>query len=216
VGILDRGHFSEGEPYSHVDVLRKIIEDPGFVNVQNMPMVDDPGGEATTFDMICALSNRKWINRVDLINISQGHYAFAPHPILHKILKCLDKIIVCSAGNDHLDNDQTGHWPSNFSLNLDHLLGIANVGQSLTLHPTSNFGNDSVTIAASGEFGATLFGTSYATAWVSRMIALSYALNGRNDLTLAEIIDQIRQIYQVQFNTSDQTLSKVRFLAVKK
>lgn len=212
VGIVDRGPFSNSAPFFHVDIIKRIIEDGPYVGVVNMPMVENAVDEATTFDMICALNNKEWLDQVDVINISQGHYAPTIHPLLYETIRCINRVIVCSAGNEELDNDSNGHWPSNLSSFLDHVIAVANIDANGNFHVKSNYGRKSVTISGIGEFGSKVTGTSYSAGWVSRMIALAYSVSGYRDLTLSEIINVIREIYPTIFNTSDITLSKIRFL----
>ncbi|MBK8505082.1 MAG: S8/S53 family peptidase [Saprospiraceae bacterium] len=212
VGIVDRGPFSTKEPFYHVDVIKRIIEDDPYVSLVNMPMVEKVDDEATTFDMICALNNKVWLDQVDLINISQGHYAPAPHPLLYETLRCINKVIVCSAGNANFDNDLNGHWPSNLSIHFDHVIAIANIDEKSNFQRDSNYGRKCVTISGIGEFGSQVVGTSYSAAWVSRMIALAYSISGHRDLILTEVVSIIRRIYPVAFNAPDVTLSKIRLL----
>ncbi len=59
-------------------------------------------------------------------------------------------IITTSAGNSGTDNDMTPHYPSNFDLNLTNVVALANSDESDNLRSTSNFGLDTVQMAAPG------------------------------------------------------------------
>jgi hypothetical protein len=165
--------------------------------------------------MICALRNSSIIDSVQVINISQGFYSQLPHPVLHKVLKGINKPIVCSAGNEDQDNDTNPHWPSNFSLDLDHVFSLASIDSNGTFTSISNHGLRSVILAARGQWaGGSIVGTSYAAAWMSRMIALSYSIKGRVDLNLSDVefvIDRETN-HQVDTNVNDLTQTKLRFL----
>jgi hypothetical protein len=218
VAVVDRGPFmvdAVANEYSHATVIGEIIEFDGYVKAIACPMVSDYKANATIFDMICALRNCSIIDMVQVINISQGFYSQLPHPVLHKVLKGIDKPVVCSAGNDDQDNDINPHWPSNFSMELDHVFSVASVSGDGIFTNISNHGLKSVILAARGEWGnGSIVGTSYAAAWMSRMIALSYSIKGRVDLNLSDvefIIDHETN-HQVDINVNDQTVTKVRFL----
>lgn len=222
VAVVDRGDFNNPATLgagqaTHARVLEQIISEPNYVVPVACPMVQSYDQPATVFDMICALSNRSVLDTVQVVNISQGFYAKDPHPVLHKVLKSLDKPIVCSAGNDGLNNDLQPHWPSNFYSEVDTLISVAGLDQAGNLSTPgvgfeSNFGEDNVTLAARGQWG-TIYGTSYAAAWMSRMIALAFSLESRVDLNLDYIQQAITPHYPVTTNNNDPTHTKLRFMA---
>lgn len=203
VGVVDRGTFRRPRNFTaneatHAMVLARIIEHPGWIIPVACPMVSSYTETATVFDMICALSNRCLLETVQVINISQGFYASDPHPVLHKVLKSWDKPIVCSAGNDGWNNDQRPHWPSNFYREVDHVVSVGALDNKGNFNITgagfnSNYGRENVTLAARGQWGR-IKGTSYAAAWMSRLIATAFSLAGRIDLNLGQIESQLRSI----------------------
>ncbi|MCB0668858.1 MAG: S8/S53 family peptidase [Saprospiraceae bacterium] len=203
VAVVDRGNFRRPRNFgvneaTHAMVLAKIIEHNGLITPVASPMVNSYTETATVFDLICALSNRCLLDTVQVINISQGFYASDPHPVLHKVLKSWDKPIVCSAGNDGWDNDVRPHWPSNFYREVDHVISVGaldNRGNFKINGPgfNSNYGSENVTLAARGKWGR-IQGTSYAAAWMSRLIATAFSMAGRIDLNLAHIQDELSRI----------------------
>ena len=102
-------------------------------------------------------------------------------------------LVIASAGNKGIDNDTLPHYPSGFE--LDNVISVAALNAAETgLFFQSNFGTQSVDIAAPGENilstvpGGALMaksGTSMAAAAVSRAAALLYV--ERPDLTYLNI-----------------------------
>ncbi len=89
-------------------------------------------------------------NRAKIINISWGvpfsqalfdSFAYA---------ESQGVIITASAGNSGSDNDVTTHYPSNFDLNFSNVVTLANSDESDNLRSTSNYGSNTVQMAAPG------------------------------------------------------------------
>jgi hypothetical protein len=218
VGVVDRGPFNfdgQSGEVSHATVIGEIIKFDGYVQPVACPMVPHYKDPATVFDMICALRNTSIIDTVQVINISQGFYSLLPHPVLHKVLKHIDKPIICSAGNDNRNNDVDPHWPSNFSLELNNVFSVSSVNANGQFSNNSNSGVKSVLLSARGEWAAgNIAGTSYAAAWLSRMVALAFAIKRRVDLNLSDVEFLIEKLtpHKVDTNPTDPTVTKVRFL----
>ena len=218
VGVVDRGPFNfdvQSGEVSHATVIGEIIKFEGYVQPVACPMVPHYKDPATVFDMICALRNTSIIETVQVINISQGFYSLFPHPVLHKVLKHIDKPIICSAGNEKSDNDVVPHWPSNFSLELNNVFSVSSIDANGQFSVNSNSGVKSVLLSARGEWAAgTIVGTSYAAAWLSRMVALAFAIKRRVDLNLSDVEYLIKELtpHRVESGSTDPTVTKIRFL----
>ena len=204
VAVVDSGSIYGG--VSHAQVVGKIIRHNNMVTPVDCPMVDDPNAPVSVFDMICALSNKSLIDSVDLVNISQGWYAKNGHPVLRKVLGNIEIPVICSAGNEGVDTDSFAHWPSNFSMEFDHVLSVSSV------QGDRNFGDRSVTVKAKGHWNNAVTGTSYATAWMSRMVAFAFSVMDRNDLNLEDISQVIKMSYDVSIGLRDETLTRLRFM----
>ena len=205
VGVVDRGDFDQGS--THAKVIETIIKgaagaESGLV-VKACPIVPFHNCPATVFDVICALYNRCILNDVQVINLSQGWYAKNPHPVLKKALAATGKPVVCSAGNDGTNNDIRPHWPSNFSMELDNVIAVSCEGR--------NTGQNSVTLNAIGNWNDQVRGSSYAAAWMSRMVGLAYAISGDLDITLSDIRNIIDDHYTVSLNPPDHTVTRLTF-----
>lgn len=91
------------------------------------------------------------INNVNIVNCSFGSYdlsEFDPDGIIYNAIKEFNGLVVCAAGNDGTNNDNTPHYPSNY--NLDNIISVANTDNSDVLITKSNYGEASVDLAAPG------------------------------------------------------------------
>lgn len=97
--------------------------------------------------------------------------------------------IIAAAGNEGSDNDSTFVCPSGLARVYDNVISVGAVDFEGKLPFFSNFGLESVTIAAPGSAIYTGYGyqtgTSIATALVSGIVALMYSANA--ELTPAEV-----------------------------
>jgi len=93
-------------------------------------------------------------------------------------------LFVAAAGNEHSNSDQRKYYPANYP--LDNIISVTAINPQLQVLPSSNYGVQTVDIAAPGEdiystlpgnvFG-TLTGTSQATAFVTGLAVLVKANN---------------------------------------
>lgn len=222
VGIVDLGAHDEaalesdsGGEHGHVDAMAKLIYSKDQIKPVSIPMTSKKEfeqGSATVFDLICALSQDALLSDVQVINISQGFYAKKEHPVLKRVMESIDKPIICSAGNRNQDNDQEFHWPSNFAETMQHVYAVTclrdDEGDNYW-----NFGRKSVTLSAPGIWGNDhrYQGTSFATAWVSRMFALAMAREGNTELNLEEISKVVGQHYEVKTDPGENTSTQLQF-----
>jgi subtilisin family serine protease len=109
-------------------------------------------------------------------------------------------IAVVAAGNDSVDNDVTPSFPANFSTQFNRVITIASVDRNDNMSGFSNFGRQSVTMAAPGSdiFStirgggfASQNGTSMATPQVAGAIVAFWDSNPQ--LTSLEVVQALRQ-----------------------
>src|SRR5262249_49093064 len=134
------------------------------------------------------------------VKISNNSLEGAPNdPMLRLALSAArDKghIVVAAAGNGHVNTDTTPNYPSAF--NLDNIVSVAATDNNDQLAPYSNYGVNSVDLAAPGSAilsdnigGGTILrtGTSMAAPMVTGVIALVWSLRG--EWTYRNVIDQV-------------------------
>lgn len=125
---------------------------PNQVELMNLKFTNKEG-QGSLFWAACAVYYAKE-KEADIINASWG-YKGLPSSILERAMEDTGincgALIITSAGNAGTDNDNptTPHFPSSFQ--LDNIIAVANdsTGTGI-LHPTSNFGQSSVDLSASG------------------------------------------------------------------
>ncbi len=240
VGIVDRYSHEENEDeenVNHATVIADIIRQGSNVVPLSIPMVQDTHqhtvkdtdekleldedpikhqGDPTVFDLICALSRKSEIDKVQVVNISQGFRWSRPHDILYRVLKKIEKPIICSAGNGQSNNDEDPNWPANFSLYLPNVISVTSIRESGEQY--GNFGDKSVTLCATGSWhqpGAEkeILGTSFSAAWVSRMYAEAFAREGRSNLNIRDVMRIVSNNYKVNDDSAIRTKENLQFYA---
>ncbi len=107
-----------------------------------------------------------------------------------------DILFVAAAGNDGTNNDVNPHYPSNY--NVNNVITVAATDKNDNLASFSNYGSNSVDIAApgvgiystiAGGYYATFSGTSMAAPHVTGVAALAFAYDP--SATAAEVKDAI-------------------------
>jgi subtilisin family serine protease len=162
-------------------------------NVQIMPLkFIGPDGLGTTAGAIEAL-NYAVANGARISNNSWGGAAFSQ--ALFDAIEAAgtqQHIFVAAAGNDALNNDTNPQFPANIA--LDNVISVAATDSSDNLASFSNFGPNTVDLAAPGvgilstlanDSYASLSGTSMATPFVSGAAALLLAYN--SSLTVSDV-----------------------------
>ncbi len=119
-------------------------------------------------------------------------------------------LVVAAAGNDGVDTDVEGHYPS--ALDLDNIISVAATNRTGYLESFSNFGVKTVDITAPGRtilstlpgggYG-TMSGTSMATPMISGVAALIWS--GNPNLTIAQVRDRIFKCSTILPRTTDRS-----------
>ena len=153
----------------------------------------DAKGKGTTANEIRAIEYAT-AKGASIINLSVGGPGFSS--LEKAAIDASSAVVVCSAGNDGLDNDATPVYPASYD--SDNLISVAATDQDDDLYVNSNYGNSTVDLAAPGvniwslkpgaayQFGS---GTSMASAYVSGVAALVKSKNGDwSNLNIREAI----------------------------
>lgn len=135
-----------------------------------------------------------------IINYSAGGTArYAPEESILRRAQTEGVLLVAAAGNERSNSDQFGFYPAGYG--LSNIIAVAALDQRRRLLASSNFGKNSVDIAAPGkDIVSTLpggklgpmSGTSQATAFVSGTAALLMASSPALQ-TPEQLIQQITQ-----------------------
>ncbi|MEM7655597.1 MAG: S8 family serine peptidase [Bacteroidota bacterium] len=197
---LDKAATATGEDYQNKSMLELMM----------LTIADQSDGASDLKSAMCAITYAI-DNGADIINCSWGYYADEPDAALQGLMeqaKERDIIVVTSAGNAGVNTDSCHHWPSGFSDQKEYntsVVSVAALDPSLkslwtTSNNGSNFGVNSVTIAALGQDVNSLIpypigsssptcalntGTSMAAPYVSRFLAIQ-VINGYIDPTVAD------------------------------
>jgi thermitase len=144
----------------------------------------------------------------DIINYSGGGLEYSAEEYQAvKAARDAGILFVAAAGNEYSNSDKSHYFPANYS--LDNIVSVTAINQSAQVLKSSNYGIQTVHIAAPGEnifstlpgakYGV-MTGTSQATAFVSGVAALIMAANRefkysdvrKQILSTADEMDQIR------------------------
>lgn len=162
--------------------------------------VMDAGQEVFTADLFSVLCAMEYAidQNVDVINMSLGYYAESPNQQLIQLSNRAlndDILIVASVGNDTINVDCCGHWPSNLAAGpfpnvvsvaaLDRITQTGGYALPQSLAPFSNYGNKALIAAPGVDINSALMdgreitksGTSMAAAIISQQAAIIRANN---------------------------------------
>lgn len=151
--------------------------------------------------------------KVDIINYSGGgnEYSEEEEKLLQKAEK-MGILLVAAAGNEKSDSDQTPFYPANYK--SKNIISVAAIDRNSVLLPSSNFGKNSVNLAAPGfkvistvpgnQMGL-MTGTSQATAFVTGAAAL---LLGSGQNTAKQVIQILNTSVDTQPSLSRMVSSQ--------
>lgn len=148
------------------------------VKIMSLKMTGGKDGEGRISDAIEAIKYATMMG-ADICNLSWGEDLYDPG--LEEIMRESDVLFVAAAGNTGDDNDEKPVYPASYK--LDNLISVTFVDAYGELTIDSNYGKNSVDIAAPGDdiFStvvgsyASLSGSSMAVPQVSAVAAMLYA-----------------------------------------
>ena len=152
------------------------------INIKIMSLKINGGKEGTgeTLDAVEAIQYASRMG-ADICNISWGTTKYDSR--LEEAIKESGMLFVAAAGNDGIDIDQHPLYPASFV--LDNLISVTFIDADGDLTGYSNYGKNSVDIAAPGDHilstvvgsYSTMSGSSMAAPQISAVAALLYAYN---------------------------------------
>ena len=185
--------FDETQPFSesHGTHLAGIIGE--YENIKIMPLKVFGAQGAYTSDIIAAIQFAEE-NGAHIVNMSFGSSSY--NPALKDAMESANMLFITAAGNARSDLSESPVYPSSFE--LDNLISVASLNQDKGFSYYSNYGKESVDIAAVGRnvisalpLGETgkQSGTSQATAKVSG--SAGFVLGHNINLDAIELKEQI-------------------------
>ena len=175
--------FSRKSEYVHGTHVAGIIAQ-NAPTAQILPLKVFEYGRAYTSDILRAIEYAEE-HGASVVNMSFG--GADDNRALREAMQASDMLFVCAAGNHRLDVEETPIYPACFD--LDNIISVASLNQDLGFSYYSNYGTESVDIAAvgrdvysmwpEGEYGE-MSGTSQAAAQVSAGAAEALARGDAN------------------------------------
>lgn len=116
--------------------------------------LDENGGslddEIEAIDYLVNLKRNKGVNIV-AINASFGSYDSFSQSELNALNRAKDAgiLLIAAAGNESLNNDRENNYPANYD--IDNVISVAALSQDGNMSNFSNYGANSVDLAAPGE-----------------------------------------------------------------
>ncbi|WP_330612322.1 S8 family peptidase [Anaerotignum lactatifermentans] len=146
-------------------------------------------GTGTTASMIQAIQYAE-ANGASICNLSLA--SSVNDKALYQTMANSSMLFVAAAGNDGMDTDVSPVYPAAYD--LDNIISVANLNYDGALHYSSNYGAESVDLAAPGSYILStvpengysyMTGTSMAAPMVTAAAAMVYSYDP--ELTLAEV-----------------------------
>lgn len=183
-------------------IITSTLDDRG-VGYRILPVkVFNGDGEGSYWNVVCAFGYlqkvRAELGNLDMVNASFGgtieDQLFDDKGLLNTMIEELADagvLVVTSAGNEGIDTDggPLKHFPSGYA--ADNIMGVGGyeeVGGIIVVHPMSNYGVQSIDLAApfAGwnvkldlQPDANLMGTSYSAAYVTGLTSAYFIDKGR-------------------------------------
>ena len=150
------------------------------IKIMALKINGGPKGSGNVSDAIEAIKYATMMG-ADICNLSWGTSQYTS--ALRQIMKESDMLFVAAAGNSGDNNDEKPVYPA--CLNLNNLISVTFIDSAGELSSLSNYGTDSVDVAAPGEdiFSTvvggyvSMSGSSMAAPQVSAVAAILYANN---------------------------------------
>ena len=167
------------------------IVQSAHVQVMAVKALGGRDGTGTTADIIRAIQYAE-ANGAQICNLSLG--TDQNDPALYQVMAQSDMLFVVAAGNDGSDIDQKPSYPASYD--LDNVIAVANLSCDGALHASSNYGAQSVDLAAPGTYILSttpgdsysyMTGTSMSAPMVSAAAAMLYS--SMEGATLADVKD---------------------------
>ncbi|MCD8370358.1 MAG: S8 family serine peptidase [Clostridiales bacterium] len=170
------------------------ITDNSHVKIMSLKVLGTEAGRGEESAVIAAIQYAE-ANGASICNLSFGTKMY--YPTLEQVMRDSKMLFVVSAGNGDsngigINIDEHPDYPSSY--NLDNIISVANLMFDGNLHESSDYGVNTVDIAAPGTYIVSttaengygyMTGTSMAAPMVTGVAALLYSF--RTDISLSDV-----------------------------
>ena len=165
------------------------IADSEHIKIMSLKVLGGSDGSGSTASIIQAIQYAQ-ANGASICNLSLG--SSVNDPALYRVMANSSMLFVVAAGNDGDNMDRSPSYPAAYD--LENIISVANLNYDGTLHSSSNYGSESVDIAAPGSYILSttpengysyMTGTSMAAPMVTAAAVMLYS--HYTDITLADV-----------------------------